>query len=357
MEKTNNEMAVLLSVSNYSDVTSINNLILVGMNIEKSNYTQLKRKIKEKEISEIDALVEFVDIYYNRVKYTNEITPLSIEFVDEQNKALTAFKDKLSKIILNADGSHPLLNKKIEDKEYFMKILHICQSLINTTAYLTSNQKDAFTVSTLTVLQILSVLEIYDVNLRYMLMKIVGRRNEAQSSDVDPWLETLEYNYEVYHIKSILDNALEMLGLSPLMLLDLTVYKMVLSPNFEIKYKLEDTTKLTSDEQAEEYFSTLIEGLMDISTETLNSMVNILNESKFSIPSYFMDIFEEEFNLLSYFRIINKSVVKYPEEKNADILEPITVKEYTPYVDRFRAKEYIATKLIQYLKIEGYLTY
>ena len=187
-------------------------------------------------------------------------------------------------------------------------------------------------------------------------MKVMGRRNEAQSSDVDPWLETLEYNYEVYHIKSILDNALEMLGLSPLMLLDLTVYKMVLSSNFEIKYKLEDTTKLTTDEQAEEYFSTLIEGLIDISTETFNTMVNILNETKYTIPSYFMDIYEEEFNLLSYFRILNKSVVKYPKE-DGDILEPITVKEYTPYVDRFRVKEYITTKLIQYLKIEGYLTY
>lgn len=355
MEKINNEKAVLLSVSNYTDVTSINNLILVGMNIEKSNYTQLKRKIKEKEISEIDALVEFVDIYYNRVKYTNEITPLSVEFVDEQNKTLIVFKDKLAKVILNADGSDPLLNKKIEDKEFFIKILHICQSITNATAYLTSNQKDAFTVSTLTILQMLSVLDIEDVDLRYVLMKVMGRRNEAQSSDVDPWLETLEYNYEVYHIKSILDNALEMLGLNPLMLLDLTVYKMVLSSNFEIKYKLEDTTKLTSDEQVEEYFSTLIEGLIDISTETFNTMVNILNETKFNIPSYFMDIFEEEFNLLSYFRILTKSVVKYPEDD--DIQAPITVKEYTPYVDRFKVKEYITTKLIQYLKIEGYLTY
>ena len=356
MEKTNNENTVLLSVSNYADVTSINNLILVGMSIEKSNYTHLKRQIKEKEISEIDALIEFVDIYYNRVKYTNEITPLSIEFVDEQNKALTAFKNKLSKVILNADGSDPLLNKKIEDKEFFTKILYISQSILNSTAFLTSNQKDAFTVSTLTLLQMLSVLEIEDEDLRYILMRVVGRRNEAQSSDVDPWLETLEYNYEIYHIKSILDSALDMMGLSPLMLLDITVYKMVLSSNFETKYKLEDISKLTNDEQVEEYFSTLIEGLIDISAETLNTMVNILNETKFNIPDYFMGIFEEEFNLLSYFRILNKSVVKYPEDDD-NILEAITVKEYTAYVDRFKVKEYITTKLIQYLKIEGYLTY
>lgn len=356
MKEIKNEKAVLLSVSNYADVTSINNLILVGMNIEKSNYTQLKRKIKEKEISEIDALVEFADIYYNRVKYTNEITPLSVEFVDEQNKTMIVFKDRLAKVILDADGSDPLLNKKIEDRDFFIKILHICQLIINSTAFLTSNQKDAFTVATLTVLQMLSVLEIDDENLRYILMKVVGRRNEAHSSDVDQWLETLEYNYEVYHIKSVLDNTLELLGLSPIMLLDLAVYKMVLSPNFETKYKPEDTTKITTDEQAEEYFSGLIEGLINISTETLNSMVDIFNETKFNMPEYFRDIFEEEFNLLSYFRIMNKSVVKYPKEDD-NISEPITVNEYTPYIDRFQLKEYITNKLIQYLKLEDYLTY
>lgn len=356
MEKINSEKAVLLSVSNYADVTSINNLILVGMNIEKSNYAQLKRKIKEKEISEIDALVEFVDIYYNRVKYTNEITPLSVEFVDEQNKTMIVFKDRLAKVILDADGSDPLLNKKIENREFFIKILHICQIIINSTAFLTSNQKDAFTVSTLTILQMLSVLEIDDEDLRYILMKVIGRRNEAHSSDVDHWLETLEYDYEIYHIKSVLDNALEMIGLSPIMLLDLAIYKMVLSPNFETKYEPADTTKLTNDEEAIEYFSGLIEGLINISIETLDSMINILNENKFNIPEYFIDIFEEEFNLLPYFRIMNKSVVKYPKEDDS-ILEPITVKEYIPYIDRFQLKEYITNKLIHYLKLEDYLTY
>lgn len=353
MEKIDKNTMIMLSLSGYDQVTSINNLIVVGRNIERVDYNRYLEDLDRGNISDIDALDQFVEEYYEVVKDTNDISDLSIELITEQVRYMNHFSDMFADIVLGSTGDDPILSKQIDDVEKFKKYISICQGIMNANSFLIFNPRDLFTVSTLTMMEIIDTLEIKNENIRFDLLKIIGRRNESKHSDVDPWLETIEYDYELFHIKRVLDAVLDIIAISPKLLTHLIIYKSILTAEFIDKFNL-----LNPETEIDDVLlNNMAIDIMEIIESSLESVVDIMNRKKYSIAPYYVEIFDEELSKLSFVKI--DSIMKRidtPETESplSDFDDSTLIKIYKLSIHEEDFKDYIEVKLEEYLELAGY---
>lgn len=353
MEKNDISRMMLLSLASYDQVESINSLIDVGQNLERVDYESYIEELKCKNMTEREALLSFVKEYHEVIRDTNSISDLSIEFVTEQTDSMNNFKRQFADVVLKSDGSDPLLNKKIENTERFIEYLDIGQEIINATTYIIFNSRDLYTVSTLTMMQIIDILDLEDEDLRFEILKIVGRRNETKSSDIDPWLETIEYDYDIYHIKRILDAVMDIVAVSPQLLTHLIIYKSILTPEFMDKYNLLDSKTIIDDI----ILNNMTIDILEVTKSSLSSVASIMSKKKYAIPEYYVDIFDRELARLDCAQIVpvyEDVEIDCQVDDECDESELMRIKTYTVEIVDEDFKEYIGMVLNEYLELAGY---
>ena len=353
MEKNDKNRMMLLSLASYDQVESINSLIDVGQNLERVDYESYIEELKCKNMTEREALLSFVKEYHEVIRDTNSISDLSIEFVTEQTNRMNDFKRQFADIILKSDGRDPLLNKKIENTERFIEYLDIGQEIINATTYIIFNSRDLYTVSTLTLMQIIDILDLEDEDLRFEILKIVGRRNETKSSDIDPWLETIEYDYDIYHIKRILDAVMDIVAVSPQLLTHLIIYKSILTPEFMAKFNLLDSSTVVDDI----IVNNMAIDILEVTKSSLSSVASIMSKKKYAIPEYYVDIFDSELARLDCAQIVpiyEDVEIDCEMDDECEESELMTIKNYTVEIDDENFKEYVGMVLNEYLELAGY---
>lgn len=353
MEKNDKSRMMLLSLASYDQVESINSLIDVGQNLERVDYESYIEELECKNMTEREALLSFVKEYHEVIRDTNNISELSLEFVTEQTNNMNEFKRQFADVILKSDGSDPLLNKKIENTERFIEYLDIGQEIINATTYIIFNSRDLYTVSTLTLMQIIDILDLEDEDLRFEILKIVGRRNETKSSDIDPWLETIEYDYDIYHIKRILDAVMDIVAVSPQLLTHLIIYKSILTPEFMDKYNLLDSKTVVDDI----ILNNMAIDILEVTKSSLSSVASIMSKKKYAIPEYYVDIFDRELARLDCAQIVpvyEDVEIDCQVDDECDESELMRIKTYTAEIDDENFKEYIGMVLNEYLELAGY---
>ena len=353
MENNDKSRMMLLSLANYDQVESINSLIDVGQNLERVDYESYIEELKCKNMTEREALLSFIKDYHEAIRDTNNISDLSIEFVTEQTENMNQFKRQFADVVLKSDGNDPLLNKKIKDTERFIEYLDIGQEIINATTYIIFNSRDLYTVSTLTMMQIIDILDLEDEDLRFEILKIVGRRNETKSSDIDPWLETIEYDYDIYHIKRILDAVMDIVAVSPQLLTHLIIYKSILTPEFMDKFNLLDSSTVVDDI----IVNNMAIDILEVTKSSLSSVASIMSKKKYAIPEYYVDIFDKELAKLDCAQIVptyEEVEIDCHMDDECEESELMTIKNYIVEVDDEKFKEYIEMMLNEYLELAGY---
>lgn len=353
MENNDKSRMMLLSLASYDQVESINSLIDVGQNLERVDYESYIEELECKNMTEREALLSFIKDYHEVIRDTNNISELSLEFVTEQTDNMNEFKRQFADVILKSDGSEPLLNKKIENTERFIEYLDIGQEIINATTYIIFNSRDLYTVSTLTLMQIIDILGLEDEDLRFEILKIVGRRNETKSSDIDPWLETIEYDYDIYHIKRILDAVMDIVAVSPQLLTHLIIYKSILTPEFMDKYNLLDSKTVVDDI----ILNNMAIDILEVTKSSLSSVASIMSKKKYAIPEYYVDIFDSELARLDCAQIVpvyEDVEIDCQVDDECDESELMRIKTYTVEIDDENFKEYIGMVLNEYLELAGY---
>ena len=351
----NNDMSkmMLLSLASYEQVESINSLIDVGQNLERVDYESYIEDLKCNNMTEREALLSFIQDYHGIIKDTNDISELSVEFVSEQTDNMNEFKRQFADVVLKSDGSDPILNKKIENVDRFIDYLNIGQEIINATSYMIFNSRDLYTVSTLTLMQIINILGLEDEDLRFEILKIVGRRNESKSSDIDPWLETIEYDYDLYHIKRVLDSVMDIVAVSPKLLTHLIIYKSILTPEFMDKYNLLDSKTIIDDI----ILNNMAIDILEVAKSSLASVASIMSKKKYAVPDYYVEIFDRELSKLDCAQIVptyEEVEVDCQMDDECEESELMLIKNYIVEVDDEKFKEYIEMKLNEYLELAGY---
>ena len=353
MENNDKSRMMLLSLANYDQVESINSLIDVGQNLERVDYESYIEELKCKNMTEREALLSFIREYHEVIRDTNNISDLSIEFVTEQTENMNQFKRQFADVVLKSDGNDPLLNKKIKNTERFIDYLDIGQEIINATTYIIFNSRDLYTVSTLTLMQIIDILDLEDEDLRFEILKIVGRRNETKSSDIDPWLETIEYDYDIYHIKRILDAVMDIVAVSPQLLTHLIIYKSILTPEFMDKYNLLNSSTVVDDI----IVNNMAIDILEITKSSLSSVATIMSKKKYAIPEYYVEIFDSELARLDCAQIVptyEDVEIDCQVDDECDESELMRIKNYIVEIDDEKFKEYIEMVLNKYLELAGY---
>lgn len=349
MIKDDKNRMMMLSLSGYEQVLSITNLISVGRNIERVNYEEYFDKLESGELTEIDALLNFIKDYHETVISSNDISDLSIKFVKEQSDMMNYFLEKFADIVLGSTGDDPILSKQITNVEKFRKYLQINQEMINATSYLIYNTRDVFTVSTITMMEIYEILGLNDETMKYDVLNIIGRRNETKSSDVDPWLESIEYDYELFHIKRILDSVLDIIAISPQLLTHLIIYQSLMTAEFVDSFNLLDEDVKIDDNKIDDITTAMLE----IVKNSLESVVDIMNKKKYAIAPYYTEIFDGELTRLPFVKI-NPSYDSVNVPDSIDGEETFLVKIYELYTDDNAFKNYIENKVREYLGLAGY---
>lgn len=356
MNEASAKKTVMLSVSEFKEMNSISNLILVGKNIERVDYNKAVEKITN-GVSDIDVLLWFMREYLEVIVTTNNLDELSELYMDYQAEFIEQYQKEFTDLIINPGYYDNFISKPIEDPEYFRKIIEICGLLTLSTSYLIYNQSDVFTVSVLTIMNIINALSLQDEDLNYTILKVIGRKNETKASDIDDWLEQIEHNYELFHLKNISDHVLDLLSVSPRMVLDLTIYKCLVSPQVLGVCNFDELDQCESKEDIELLLEPLIMLILETATSTLDSIVEIVNSHKYSISEYYVSIFEKEFNALSYYKMIpdftTEVTTMYTEDVKMDGEEPlteeITIKQYISQVNMKQLKAAIKLRVYEYL--------
>ena len=346
---------VMLSVSEYSDLNSINNLILVGKNIERVDNKYAADMIA-KGMEDVDVLLWFMKDYLNKIKTTNAIDPMSSFFVESQEEFVKEYTKQFADIVINVEKYDNYLNQPIKNPSRFKKILEICDILTIATSYFIYNQRDVFTVSILTLMNILNLLDIKDEELNFALLKVVGRRNESKPSDVDNWLEQVDHDYEIFHLKNISDHVLNLMSVSPRMVIDLTVYTSLLSTQVVTDEMYDMLEKCESMEETETILQPVFLVVLESVVSVMDTIVDSLNKHKYEISKFYVDLFERELVHLPYCKIVPKykeeSTTMYTEDVRINGVsesETIKVKKYKSEIDSKMLYSEIKLRLHEFL--------
>ena len=349
------QQPLMFTVSEYKELNSINSLILIGKNIERINFNEMIKQFDPNVHTDLDVMCTFVQNFYNTVLLTNNVDKMSMEYMRKTTEFMDYYKDKFINVVVNPKKFNNYIQRPVEDVDRFVRIINLCQNLYNATRVLVYNEADVYTVSLMTIMHMIGMVNTRDENLNYYLLKIIGRYNESKSSDVDDWLQTLEYDYELFHQKNILDSVVDLVSLSPAMVLDLIVYRLLVSPEFK---DMCDIDSLSNEDGTPvlEKLDAAIDHLMCSAIRNIETIASIMNNSKFGVSEYFMDIFDEELGMLDYYNVRPEIVEAELGCEENDESVRFNTKRYIPFMDEEAVRRHIEMVLYDYLTASNYIT-
>lgn len=356
-EEKRPQQPLMFTVSEYKELNSINSLILVGKNIERLNYYEMIQQFDPEKNTDLDVMCQFVSDYFKTVLLTNNVEAMSRRFMKNTTEYMEYYKDKMVDLVVNPSEFDNFIQRPIKDADKFKRELDLCMDLYNATRVLVYNEADVHTVSLMTIMHMIGMVNPTDENLNYDLLKIIGRFNESKSSDVDDWLETVEYDYEIFHQKNILDSVVDILSLSPTMVLDLTVYRLLVSPDFENLCNVKNLVNVIDPASLLEKLDPAVDFLMGSAIRNIETIASIMNDNKFTISQFFIDLFDEELASLEYYNVTPKMIDVETElgcEENAETVK-FKTKFYKAFVEEDGLRRHLQMVLYDYLVAGHYI--
>jgi hypothetical protein len=345
------QQPLMFSVSDYKELNSIGSLIMIGKNIERLQFNEMVKEFDPEQDTDLDVMYEFISRFNDVVLHTNNVEAVSKEYMRKTTEFMDHYLDIMTEIVVAPEKFDNYIQRPVNDGDRFRRILEMCMNLYNAIRVLVYNESDVHTVSLMTIMHMIGMMNVQDENLNYTLLKIVGRFNESKASDVDDWLETLEYDYELFHQKNILDTLVDLISLSPRMVLDLNVYRLIVSPDFD--RLCGQTNQNDGGTDIASRLDNVVDHLVESSVRHLATIENIMNTSKFDISEYFLDLFNEELGMLPYYNVKVETVEVETElgcEENTETVK-FKTKQYTHFIDEIQLREHLEMILYDYLLI------
>lgn len=359
------EKPLMFEVADYKDMSSISNLINIGRNIERVDMNRIN-SLRDMGYSEAQVLEVFVNDLYHVMMSTNRVDKMSVKYMDETLNYMLLYKNLLVNRFINETNKDESEYKQYlyckltpEEVQRFECVVNIGLMINQAVSVIIYNEQDLHTVSLLTMMNILSMLNISDEKLNYEVLKVVGRRNEIEPSDVDKWVETADLDYNVYHAKKILDTLEEFLATSPRLISNINSYRVIISSYFDKLVDIDNLKNAKTVEDINEALDGVVNYLLEIAYNNIYAINKSLDDVKNTIPEYCIDIFEESLGELNYYKIFPTEVETVIKEAEEEDEYPLTFKrkQYTVYVEKESVKEMIHYQLYSYLGVGGYILF
>lgn len=356
MNEEMKQQPLMFTVSEYKEIGSINSLITIGKNLERVDFNEIMNLIKAGR-SDVDVMHEYILDFYYTIVSTNNFDKMSIEYMRNTIKFMSKYKDKFMERVVNPTEFNKYIQRPIQNVDRFTKIVDMCQILYNAIRFFVYNESDIHTVSLMTIMNMIGELSINDERLNYDLLKIIGRYNESKSSDVDEWLDTLEYDYEVFHQKNILDSVTDLMSVSPSIVLDLAIYRLIISSEIEAYCNMDELLEANNMEEALDELDLAVEYVFQTAIRNLDTIVAIMNNTKYAVSEYYIDIFNEELALLSYYKVEPINVELETETGDPDDKEVVKFESlrYKSSYNEDDLKDHIKARMYEYLVIGRYI--
>lgn len=217
---------VYLDLNNYNDDFTLKVIPYINQLLNSIDPEEFKEMYPDNEVKRLDACVkEFMELVYNNPG------PLSTKLIENQIN----FCDNISEILTRkvCDGpteSDLFFKDHIEDFDSFFLPIQICLNIFNATRFVVRDLDDIYTVSTIVILNILGSLDIQDKDLRYKIIKIVGRKNEYDYNYTG--IKEVELDYDLYYQRNIVDSTLLILNTDIIMLIEAFVVATIMNEEF-----------------------------------------------------------------------------------------------------------------------------
>jgi hypothetical protein len=349
------QQPLMFAVSDYNELNSLNSFFTIGRNLERINIEyMMENNFYGAAANDVDKMQIIMHTLFEVIKAKNNINALSLEYMRVTSEFIDKYKEVLSQVVMNPSEDNKYLTKQIEDQERFVNTIDICTALFNSMRCLVYNENDVHTVSLLTLMQILGIVKLEDEKLNYTLLKIVGRFNEQRNTDVDDWLETVEYDYELYYQKKIMDTINNFISLSPRLMLDVCIYKFLLTSGF-LEIVKSDNSMI--GEISEDHMNYAVNSICEKAVQYIESIAKVINNDRYCIPEYFNDVFVAELAMLDYYKVY---VDTYTAEAKTSLsefseTEQFTCSVYKPHYEMDQLSSHVHKRVVDYLTVGGFM--
>lgn len=349
------QQPLMFAVSDYNELNSLNSFFTIGRNLERINIEMMiENNFYGAAENDVDKMQIIMHTLFAVIKAKNNINALSLEYMRVTSEFIDKYKEVLSQVVMNPGEGNKYLTKEIDDKERFLNTIDICTALFNSMRCLVYNETDVHTVSLMTLMQILGIVKLEDEKLNYSLLKIVGRFNEQKNTDVDDWLETVEYDYELFYQKKIMDTINNFISLSPRLMLDVCIYKFLLTSGF---LEIANAAKKNGEQMTEEQMNYAVNSICEKAIQYIESIAKVINNDRYCIPEYFNEVFLTELGMLEYYNVYLDQFTAEAKTSLSEFAETeqFTCSVYKPHYEMEQLAAHVYERVVDYLRVGDYL--
>ena len=317
---------VYLDLNTFTDDFTLKVLPYVNNMINAIDVDEIKEKYPD---NEADQLNEFVEEYLKLVQ-TNP-GPISSKLIEKQMDFCHTISNMLAKRVCDGPTETELFFKDtIENFDSFYKPIKISLDIFNATRFVVQDIDDIYTVSLLTLMNMINLLEIKDKDIRFNTIKIVGRKNEYDVYYIG--IKELEMDYKLYYQKNIVESTILIMNTDIEMLMDAytaatimnDVYSPIINDILSGMYSKEEVDEILSD--TANFISEQILGITEdigdalydkkykispLCEETLNICLSRYEPLKLVKDEF--NYFEMDFNIEDIFNDCKKRIYEYLE--------------------------------------------
>lgn len=278
---------IYLDIREFNDIVSVNMLDYISEIIDSISVNDIKIKYPDNPAKQVD---EFINQYMKKVCDTPGA--ISRKLIEKQVKFCDMISDLLSRRVCDGGSDIDLFFRDpIEDFESFFLPIRISLNIFNTTRFLVRDLADIYTISTITIMNIINKFELKetDKELRFNLLKIVGRKNEYDSCYVG--IKELELDYKLYYQRNIVESTLTILNIDIETVIDAYIAAFITTG--ENSLVVNDMLKgMYSDNEINDIIESKSIFIADKVIELSNDIRYALNENKYKMTPLCYDILE-----------------------------------------------------------------
>ena len=200
---------IYLDISVFNDNASVNMLDYISVIIDSIPVNDIKLKYPDNPAKQID---EFVNQYMKKVCDTPGA--VSRKLIEKQVELCDMISDLLARRVCDGGSDIDLFFRDpIEDFDSFFLPIRISLNIFNATRFLVRDLADIYTISTISIMNIINKFELRETDreLRFNLLKIVGRKNDYDLCYVG--IKELELDYKLYYQRNIVESTLTILNI------------------------------------------------------------------------------------------------------------------------------------------------
>lgn len=325
--KTTSSRKIYLDLNNFNDDITLKVLPYINNLIHAIDEDEIKTKYPNDERLQLQSFVnQFLNIVYD---YPG---PVSTHLINNQIEYCETISTTLAKRVCEGPNENELFFKDmINDFDSFYLPIKLSLDLFNATRFMIQDLDDVYTVSTLILMNMITILNLKQKDFRFKMIKLVGRKNEYDLYYAG--IKEVELDYELYYQKNIIDSTIQIMNNDVLMLMDAyTAATLMNEECSEIVGNIK--SNLLTKEEVEENISNIATFVSEQIFSIMEGIQIALEEKRFKITPLAINtlnncLIRYEHLALVYDDIFNT----YDLEFNMSNLEKDCEKKVTEYLE------------------------